>query len=275
MDHSHEFKQISDLIASNRSNFHFSLHDSLRQHDLDHISYSQVKSIEFCPINYHFQYVQKLETQPTPAYFIKGKALHEVIAGTYAQMRFEPDLGTVNRHFDDSELSAENVQHIENAITLHLSNLWKGFEIVGIEDSFVLNIDSSIPPVVGVIDLLLRDDQGTLYIIDHKTGHYFNEQDAFQMAVYHQYVKQAYEPTKVEYYYDHYRWVNNLARIRKPAFSRERVDLPRGHEKKTIQRVMQAAERIEQVKARKTIDRRWYADRGECFRCPFRAECYG
>lgn len=275
MDYLLEFKKISDLIAARGLEQHFSLHDALSQHDLNHISYSQIKSIEFCPINYHFQYVQKLEMVPTPAYFVKGKVFHEVLANNYARLRETPDLEDVDVQFDGSGFNSEHYQHIENAISLHLNNLWNGFEILGIEDSFALNISNNIPPVVGVIDLLLRDASGTIYIIDHKTGHYFNEQDAFQMAVYHQYIQREYKPTKVEYYYDHYRWVNNLSRIRKPAFKRERIDLPHGHEKQTTLRITQAAERIEDVRAHKTIDRRWYADRGECFRCPFKIQCYG
>lgn len=275
MNFNNHLQRINELISSHQDESGFSLSARLKAESIPHLSYSQVKSVEFCPIQYHFQYVQHLELDPIPAYFTKGKILHEVIANNYAQIKQDPTINEFEILFDENEVDEQHVTHIHNAIDTHMNNMWEGYEILGIETPFALMIEPDLPPVVGVIDLILRDEKDSVILVDHKTGHYFNEQDQLQMAIYHRYIQQQFAPNNVEFYYDHYRWVNNLARIRKPAFSRERINLSRDHARASQSRITAAAGRIEQVRAKKTIDRRWYADRGECFRCPYKKDCYG
>ena len=90
-------------------------------------------------------------------------------------------------------------------------------KVVGIEKPFVYLMEQAIPPVVGVIDLILRRGE-TLILIDHKTGRDFYQPDILQMAVYFNYLRSTGIKGECEFYYDSYRWVENLTRIRKPAF---------------------------------------------------------
>ncbi len=105
-------------------------------------------------------------------------------------------------------------------------------------------------------------------IIDHKTGRDFYQPDVLQMAIYNQYVHTAFGANECEFYYDHYRWVNNLGRIRKPAMQRSRITIPPHYWKEALQRLQQGYVQIKRILATQSV-----VKNGECFRCPYRAVC--
>jgi hypothetical protein len=138
---------------------------------------------------------------------------------------------------------------------------------VSIEQPFVMALDAQLPPCVGVIDLVLQR-AGTFILIDHKTGHDFYPEDELQMAIYLEYMQRQFGAVACEFYYDHYRWVTNLARIRKPAFQRKHVSLPPSYWQNALVRIRSAYQLMQQIKDGKKA-RRY----GECFRCPYRTHC--
>jgi CRISPR/Cas system-associated exonuclease Cas4 (RecB family) len=170
----------------------------------------------------------------------------------------------INQHFQ-----GDHETHLRNAVTVHLENLWQGCEVVAIEEPFVMQIDDQLPPCVGVIDLILKKD-GNFILIDHKTGHDFYHQDELQMAIYVEYIKRRYGASDSRFYYEQYRWVNNLDRIRKPAFQRTEVILPTHYWQQALQRIQSSYQSIKKIKTSGTAMKN-----GECFRCPYRTVCWG
>jgi ATP-dependent exoDNAse (exonuclease V) beta subunit len=242
---------------------------TLRKKKIAHLSFSQVAAVEFCQQRYFLNYIQAVQLDPEPNYFIKGKLLHQFIASSYLKIanarKIDPSSYSkiINRYYEDPHR-----RHLENAVQVHLENLWQGYQIIGVEEPFVIVVDKKLPPLVGVIDLLMKKDN-CLIIVDHKTGNNFYPPDELQMAIYYRFIKQMFPKKKIKIYYDHYRWVNNLNRIRKPALMRTEVVLPSSYWKDALVRIRDGYRIMETIKEEK-----WAKRQGECFRCPFRQVCW-
>jgi hypothetical protein len=243
--------------------------ETLRHMHIPHLSFSQVSTVEFCHYRYFLQYEQLVDPVPVPDYFTKGKLLHQLIATTYANLARdqrvdpEPYYGLIRRHYQgDAET------HLQNAVAVHLGNLWQDCQVVAVEEPFVMLIDERLPPVVGVIDLILKQN-GNYILIDHKTGRDFYPQDELQMAIYVEYARQRYGGSNFRFFYEHYRWVKNLQRIRKPAFQRTEVILPSYFWQLALARIQSGFRAIEGIKTTQEAKKE-----GECFRCPYQKICW-
>jgi hypothetical protein len=242
----------------------------LRKEQIPHLSFSQVTSVEFCQYQYYLQYCQVLEPDPVPTYFEKGKLLHEIIAASYGRVtKSEPIEVALYQEMIDRHFDGEHHLHLSNAIRLHLDHLWQDCEVIAVEKPFVMALEDGISPCVGVIDLILRQ-KDRIMIIDHKTGRDFYPQDVLQMAIYAEYIKRHYQAQEYEFFYDSYRWVKNLNRIRKPAFQRKQVRIPEGYWPQALERIRRGHEQINKIMTTKSA-----VKNGECFRCPYRSLCRG
>lgn len=259
--------QIQVLINSGLTGNHFA--QVLRKRKIPHLSFSQVAAVEFCQRRYFLDYIQGIELDPMPNYFIKGKLMHEFIASSYnrivANRKINPLAyeSTANRYYGDHHRN-----HLINAIKIHLENLWKDYKIIGVERPFVMMVNKSYPPFVGVIDLLLEKD-GQIFLVDHKTGNDFYPPDELQMAIYYRYAKTKFPRKKINIFYDRYRWVNNLDRIRKPAFSRSPVTLPVNYWRSALNRINKGVQLMNKIKLEN-----WGRYGDLCYRCPFRVACW-
>lgn len=240
----------------------------LRDEGIPHLSFSQITTVESCQYRYYLQYIQMRNPQPVPEYFTKGKLFHQVVASFY-KTNADPQNGARNQAFQTiaNEYQGENQRHLENAFSVHLDNCWSDCEIVAVEKPFAMSIDPDLPPCVGVIDLIARKND-TYILVDHKTGHGFYPQDALQMMIYVEYIRRMFGDVNCEFYYDQYRWVNNLARIRKPAFHREKVRLLPNYWRSALPRIRNGYQQIELIRTNNRAARN-----GECFRCPYRGNC--
>jgi len=267
LSHKESFDAILALISSGIGGDRFG--KTLRRRKIPHLSYSQVAAVEFCEQRYYLDYIEAVHLDPVPNYFIKGKLMHELIASTYLKItngrKIDPSSYSkkISRVYED-----QHATHLENAVQLHLDNLWDGYKILGVERPFVFSVDRQLPPLVGVIDLLLqKKDQ--IIIVDHKTGGDFYPPDELQVSIYHHVIKQKFPKKKIRIYYDQYRWVNNLDRIRKHALQRTEIVLGKNHWKTSLERIREGY---------KTIKKIGKEDRGnhegECFRCPFSRICF-
>jgi hypothetical protein len=242
---------------------------TLRQNHIPHLSFSQITSVEFCHYQYYLQYVELREPDPVPTYFTKGKVLHQIIAASYRKIsQSEPVDNAEYFALIDSQFSDEHNRHLKNAVHVHLDNLWQDCQVIAIEKPFVMLIDDTLPPCVGVIDLILQQNDH-LIIIDHKTGHDFYPPDALQMAIYAAFAAKQYGATECAFFYDHYRWVNNLDRIRKPAIQRTEMMLPKGYSQEAMRRIRNGYQQIENIMKTKSA-----VKKGACFRCPYRRLCW-
>lgn len=258
---------IYALIDQNNGNSD-TFAEVLRQQHISHLSFSQISTVEFCEYRYYLQYVKFLDPTPTPDYFKKGKLLHQALALFY-QSQINDQQFSLDQILEsiDQEYQGENQQHLHNAFAVHLANQWQDCQVIAVEKPFVMSIDSDLPPCVGVIDLVLQKGD-RIILVDHKTGRDFYDDDELQMAIYVQYVRHQYGGAACDFYYDHYRWVNNLARIRKPAFQRTMVSQTNLNWSAALKRIRSGARRIEQIKNGKPA-----IPEGECFRCPYKVIC--
>jgi hypothetical protein len=213
---------ISTLLAAYRGGAH-SFVKKLDEGGHRHLSFSKVVCVESCPYAYYLQYVERVRLVPELNYFVKGRVFHRAAARFYrrrarGEQPAAGDLAPITRRRDDSEARL----HLANAAALLVSNAFHEWEVCGVEEIFVLDLGPSLPPCVGVIDLILR--KGPVYaVVDHKTGKALWPQDPMQLAIYREHVLRSHGAVRCRGFYDSYRWVNNLNRIRKPAFERTAV----------------------------------------------------
>jgi len=262
MDFNEATTAILNLIAECDSDADY-FAKRLRREQIPHISFSQVITIEACPYRYYLQYILGMEPFPTPDYFVKGKLLHQLIAQDYRngnQLLFYEN--EITQRF-----IGESAAHLLNAMMIHRQHAWRNFGVVAVEKPFVFHPDPSLPPLVGVIDLILEQD-GAFLLVDHKTGRNFYPNDELQVAIYAQYISSAYEVQSCRMFYDHYRWVNNLDRIRKPAFQRLEVYADLLNWPQHLARIRCAYSSIEKIHASGHAPRT-----GECFLCPYKEMC--
>jgi len=264
MDFDHAFTAIQELIAE-CVGYSDRFAERLRAERIPHLSYSQVTTVEACPYRYYLQYVHGIEPEPVPEYFTKGKLLHQLIARDYSNGN-----GGREPAYEDEvalKFSGENLAHLLNALELHHQNAWHGAQVLGVEHPFVMRVDHALPPLVGVIDLVLKEN-GSYLLVDHKTGRNFYPDDELQVAIYARYIQQAYGGQNTRLFYDHYRWVKNLGRIRKPAFQRVEVRADPAHWPQDLARIRAAYGKIREIQESGVAQRH-----GECFRCPYRGMC--
>ncbi|MCX6053373.1 MAG: PD-(D/E)XK nuclease family protein [Chloroflexi bacterium] len=263
--HEDELQKIQELITGlSGDSDHFA--EKLRSERIGHLSFSQVTTVEFCEYRYFLQYVERREPSPTPDYFTKGKLFHEAVSLFYKEIKkgnFPEGYPALAGHYQ-----GENQRHLENAYRVHLENHWHHCEVVAVEHPFVMEVGADLLPLVGVIDLIAKMDD-TYIIVDHKTGRNFYPPDELQMAIYVEYIRRRYGSVKCEFYYDHYRWVNNLARIRKPAFQRDNVAIGSDSWEGALTRIKKGQKQIERIRSTERASRN-----GECFMCPYKNDCY-
>ena len=241
--------------------------EELHQTKITHISFSQVYSFETCPRQYYLRHILGREITPVPEYFVKGKALHRTIANAYRAFGEGQDFSEDIIHYDGISRFSQAGNHLRNGYLTLRQNMLPSDEVLGIEKPFVFLMEDNIPPVVGVIDLILRRGD-ILILIDHKTGRDFYHPDILQMAVYLNYLRSAGLQGDCEFYYDSYRWVENLARIRKPAFERRQMVINEREIEGQAKRLVAGYQGIHRLKQGQLPERN-----GECFRCVYRNCC--
>jgi len=239
----------------------------MREEHVPHISFSQISTVEFCPRRYYLQYVQQVELDPIPDYFTKGKTLHQILAAFYSDTSINENTFVLDwDEYIQAQFEPLHAKHIVNAIRVHQENAWQKQCVTAVEHPFVMMVDPSLPPMVGVIDLILKQN-GTYTLVDHKTGRNFYTDNDLQVAIYAHFIEEAYG-TDCRLFYDHYRWVNNLERIRKPAFQRVEVRSTAAAWPRYLKRIRCAYHEIAAIR-----NGNHAADSGECFRCPYRHVC--
>jgi len=234
-----------------------------------YLSFSKISTVEFCPQRYLLEYVEGVKLRPEPKYFVKGRLFHEAAAKLHrARMRnrrmsLDQLVKSVERRMDE-----DDANHIRNAIDLMQREVDVDWDVVAVEEPFVLDMGPDLPPCLGIVDLVLRKSD-EFAVVDHKSGKKFYSPDRLQLVLYHEYVRRKYGAERCVGYYDQYRWVNSLDRIRKPASSRTRVTIRKGTWNSVLRRV---AKRYRQMKR---IEKTGSACSGasDCWGCPYSDLC--
>ena len=180
-----------------------------------HISHSQIFCYLACSLKYQFQYVERRPRERTSLALSFGKAIHQAIERYYRSLmddRTVVSLSLMESLFEESlilELDNCEVPVIfkneapdtESAIqmgkallnTFYDNIVLAGMEIVDIElplsaPLYTSEGEKTDINLVGVLDLLLKDADGNLLVVDNKTSKQKKSQDAvdddLQMSAY-------------------------------------------------------------------------------------------
>jgi putative RecB family exonuclease len=171
--------------------------ETLKQDFSLHISYSQIFTYIACPLRWKFQYLENRPQERVSVNLFMGSAIHSAVSRYYESVRakgqIEP-LGTLQDLFEEVmtlELDDTRIPIIfkkeapdrDSAINLGRSMVeafynevdLTGYKVVGVELPLAARLftDEGTPTdlkVVGIIDVLLRDERGELLVIDYKTA---------------------------------------------------------------------------------------------------------
>lgn len=163
-------------------------------------SFSRVNAYDYCPYSWYLRYIEKRDTVGS-FYAENGKAVHEVLelvtkgeisiydAPIVYLDKFNNIVNTVKKSIMDKTFDS----CIEYLSTLD-ENVLDGYEIVGSE--IKVNFKVGKYNFVGYIDLLLKDCNGDLIIVDHKSSEPFLKKNGEPYAgtkkMYEGYVRQLY-----------------------------------------------------------------------------------
>ena len=144
-------------------------------------SYSRLTSYEHCPYSWYRRYVEE-EVGESSFYADNGKAMHEVFdALIKGNVSFEDAPSLYLEKYDaiTSSVKQEIMDKTFDACINYLCNISENvlddYEIVGSE----IELDFSVCAYrfTGFVDLLLRDANGNLIIVDHKSSDPFLKQN--------------------------------------------------------------------------------------------------
>lgn len=163
----------------------------LEQLALINMSYSRLDTYDMCPSKYWFTYIQKEERVFGPAATL-GNILHSVLEDHVGdELDYDQMLKTMHVHRESFDPDHEVGKELMTAGQVMLGEFIdrhedEAFDIIGKELEFSLVIGSAL--VRGFIDLVIRDSNGVIKIIDYKSGKYEvaekNIADNLQIGIY-------------------------------------------------------------------------------------------
>jgi len=169
---------------------------SVIRQPINYLSFSQIEAFNNCPLQYRYRFLQKIPTPPSGALTF-GDSIHKTLKEfgegiKNKQKLTQKDLLKILEN-NWSSLGYTSKSHEEKAkkqAEKILANFYKDFDpqvkIMALEQSFTLKIGSNLK-VVGKIDRIDEKKDGTLEIIDYKTGKTMEQKEAdksLQMTVY-------------------------------------------------------------------------------------------
>jgi len=260
-------QKIKEVIASHKGNGK-ELVRRLHRQKLRHLSWSQLSTVERCPYEYYLAYVKHIPLDPEPDYFVKGRLFHEAAQGYYRAIC----LGRSPRSTDFTKIIKKHKNavartHLSNAVEMLIRNAFTGWEVIGVEKPFALDLGPDLPPCVGVIDLVLKR-ANTFAVVDHKTARRMWPQDPMQVAIYREHILEEFGAQECRAFFDMYRWVNNLDSIRTPAFLRKSARLSQKSFPRAVQRFEKGYAQIRQIEETGTAKAS-----GDCWMCAYRSVC--
>lgn len=154
------------------------------------LSYSQIDTFEQCPKKWTFQYIDKIDFDDKNIHLDYGSAVHKGLENAFLELKTDKKLNeedllqTVSKLSSDYEWGDKDKELFHYAMNdMNRLIAYEGFyervkdkDIVGVEDEFNLKIptmlfgESTDITIKGYIDLIYRDDDGKLVVVDHKTS---------------------------------------------------------------------------------------------------------
>lgn len=212
-----------------------------------YLSHSKVATVERCAWCYFQQYV--LGRQPSSDALTTGELFHRAAAALYEGRRAGRPSGSPSARCEASPRhpSPDLQSLLDNAVTTLGRNIWESHEVVGVETLFFMDLAPELAPVIGVIDLILRDAM-SFVVVDHKTSKRFGEPDRDQLVLYAEHVRRANPGFTCAAAFDEYRLVPSLQRARTPVFRRTLFEVTDPLVERLILRYRRAWQVIERLR---------------------------
>lgn len=154
------------------------------------LSYSQIDSFHQCPRKWTFKYIDKIDTDEQNIHLDYGSAVHKGLELAFLELKDnnmlsdQEMLQVVETLSHDYQYGDPKEELYKLAIEdMHRLINYQGFyqkikdkEVVGVEDEFDLKIPTLFSGeeveinIKGFIDLIYRDNDGKLVVVDHKTS---------------------------------------------------------------------------------------------------------
>lgn len=154
------------------------------------LSYSQIDTFEQCPKKWTFKYIDKIDTDEQNIHLDYGSAVHKGLEIAFLELKDSNALSdqemlqvveTLSHDYQYGDPKEELYRlAIEDMHRLvHYQGFYKSIkdkDIIGIEDEFDLKIPTLFSGeeveinIKGYIDLIYRDSDGKLVVVDHKTS---------------------------------------------------------------------------------------------------------
>ena len=150
---------------------------------MPHISFSELKNWNFCPLYHKLTYIDKLKGFTGNEYTAFGTAIHDVAEKKLLQESFEPEEYFLKRFQECLAELDEDVQfredpekmavqaigilpEIEPALAAYFP---EGYEVVSTEEPLMVPIDDGEYNFKGFIDAVIKTPDGKYHIIDWKS----------------------------------------------------------------------------------------------------------
>ncbi|MBF0259579.1 MAG: PD-(D/E)XK nuclease family protein [Desulfamplus sp.] len=173
-----------------------------------HLSASSIKAYLDCGLYYKFSRIDKLARTHTSDNLIFGSTIHKVLADYNQEKLIGNHMGLddlyelFKKYWTEAVKSTDNIKYSKGKTFESLLKQGKEllrtymsqaprdqYEIMAVEEPFEFKIDGVDLPVIGVMDIVERDENDTVIISDYKTvgtSTTINEVDNnFQLTVYY------------------------------------------------------------------------------------------
>jgi putative RecB family exonuclease len=169
-----------------------------------HLSASAINQYISCSLAYRFNYVDKITREYFPAAFLFGSSIHHALEAFYRSNK-QMALSEMQEQFRDAWLigvekepllqlkKGKTVESMLNdglgMLQVYVEELPKThFNVIATEFPFILTLPGVELPIIGAIDLIEEDQDGTIIITDFKTASRAYSSDDidshFQLAIY-------------------------------------------------------------------------------------------
>ena len=165
----------------------------------DHFSYSQLRQFETCPYSYFLSRYCDIKAKPS-GFSQAGSLMHQILAGwakgelqiSELSALFAAEYETQVTEPFPKYLGADYGQKLYKQCMYYLTS-FKGFpefDIVAAEQTLETEIAGE--KFVGIVDLILRNEKGELFLVDHKSSSKITRDMFRQLYLYSKLIMETY-----------------------------------------------------------------------------------
>lgn len=156
-----------------------------------HVTYSEIRAFQSCPLKWRYQYVDKAEPEQLSAAMLLGSGIHAAVELHFEAILAAAQRPTIDQMMEsfrecwDSEKDRAPIQYsrgqdeettaatarrmLEEFVGSSLAE--PGGEIIGVEESFKVHLADDLPSLAGRVDMITHDrETNDLTITDFKTA---------------------------------------------------------------------------------------------------------